>query len=239
MVATEDAEGRLIPKIKISENVSKITLPGFKNVVRFYDKDTRRAEADLIVMYEEEVEDDVPIEIFDPIYTWKRKTMRNFYTKKLLVPIFKNGELVYDLPDIQSIREYCKEEVESLWDEVKRLTDRICISWTITKTMEPAAEDACLHRKKIRGDDFEHSHCNRASSGISAGLCVNWEREKRISMLLASGTAQEPMEQLLLEEGLAGRFSPRIFPIRRSWRNLRHFKERKPRITHLEFRRLR
>ncbi len=120
LVAVEDTEGNLIPKIKISENVSKITLPGFKNIIRFYDKNTHHAEADLIILHDEEIQDDTPIEIFDPIYTWKRRSIKNFYTKKLMVPIFQNGKLVYDLPDLQEIRKYCMEEVDRLWDEVKR-----------------------------------------------------------------------------------------------------------------------
>ena len=120
LVATEDARGNLIPKIKISDNVAKITLPGFKNIIRFYDKTTHKAEADLIILADEEIEDNKPIEIFDPVYTWKRKTMKNFYAKKLMVPIFKDGELVYDLPSLEQIRKYCEEQVESLWDEVKR-----------------------------------------------------------------------------------------------------------------------
>lgn len=120
LVALEDKDNNIIPKIKISENVGKITTPGFKTVYRMYDKDTHKAEADLVCLYEENIKDDKPIEIFHPVHTWKRKTMTNFYTKKLLVPIFEKGKLVYDKPSLEEIRNYTKKELETLWPEIKR-----------------------------------------------------------------------------------------------------------------------
>lgn len=119
LVAIEE-DGKVIPKIKISENIEKITTPGFKNIYRLYDKTTGKAEADLITLHDEVIYDDRPLEIFHPIHTWKRKTMTNFYSKKLLVKIFEDGKLVYDMPTLDEIREFCKSEVDSLWDEVKR-----------------------------------------------------------------------------------------------------------------------
>ncbi len=119
LVAIEQ-DGKIIPKIKISENIEKITTPGFKNIHRLYDKTTGKAEADLITLHHEVIDDDKPLEIFHPIHTWKRKTLTNFYSKKLLVKIFEDGKLIYDLPSLDEIREFCKSEVESLWDEVKR-----------------------------------------------------------------------------------------------------------------------
>lgn len=119
LVAIEK-DGKIVPKIKISENVEKITTPGFKNVYRFYNLDTNKAEADLITLHDEVIEDNVPIEIFHPIHTWKRKTIENFRTEKLLVKIFEKGKQVYDLPSLEEIRERCKKEVDSLWDEIKR-----------------------------------------------------------------------------------------------------------------------
>jgi len=120
LTAVEDEEGNVIPKIKISENAGKITNPHFKKLFRFYGKDTGKAIADYLSVYDETVDDSKDLEIFDPDATWKRKKVYNFYARELQVPIFKNGELVYDLPSLQEIQSYCKKEVDSLWDEVKR-----------------------------------------------------------------------------------------------------------------------
>ena len=120
LVAVEDAEGNVIPKIKISENVGKITNPHLKKIYRFYGRDTGKAIADYLCVYDETVDDSHDLTIFDPEATWKRKTVYNFEARELHVPIFKNGELVYDLPTLQQIQDYCRKEVDSLWDEVKR-----------------------------------------------------------------------------------------------------------------------
>lgn len=120
LTAVEDDNGKIIPKIKISENVGKITTPGFKQVHRLYDKDTHKAIADVITLYHEEIDNSKEYEIFHPLYTWKRKKVNNFYSKKLLVQIFNKGENVYQGPDIHEIRQYCMEQVDTLWDEVKR-----------------------------------------------------------------------------------------------------------------------
>lgn len=121
--AVEDAEGNVIPKIKISENVGKITTPHFKKVYRIRDKETGKAEADLICVYDEVIDQTQPLEIFDPIATWKRKTFDNYTVTELLVPVFKNGEQVYELPTIEEIRAHCKAEIEGMWDEVRRFTN--------------------------------------------------------------------------------------------------------------------
>lgn len=107
-------------KIKVSENVEKITTPGLKEVYRLYDKSTGKAEADYITLKGEEVDDTKPLVIFDPHFTWKMKRMENYTLRKMQVPIFKNGKRVYNSPKIDEINEYCKSEVKSLWDEVKR-----------------------------------------------------------------------------------------------------------------------
>ena len=120
LTAVEDAEGTVIPKIKISENVGKITNPHFKKIYRFYGRDTGKAIADYLCVYDETVDDSQDITIFDPEATWKRKKVYNYTARELLVPIFKNGELVYDLPSLQEIQAYCQKEVDSLWEEVKR-----------------------------------------------------------------------------------------------------------------------
>ena len=115
-----EQNGQLIPKIKVSENVGKITTPGFKQVYRFFDKDTNKAIADVITLHDEEIDESKPYEIFHPIYTWKRKTLKNFYVRKLLVQIFDKGNCVYESPNIHEIKKYCKEQLDLLWDEVKR-----------------------------------------------------------------------------------------------------------------------
>ena len=120
LAAVEDKDGNIIPRIKISENVGKITTPHFKKVYRFFSKENHKAEADLLSVYNEELDFTKPFELFDPIATWKRKTLEDYEVVELLKPIFINGELVYDLPTIEEIRSYCAEQVESLWDEVKR-----------------------------------------------------------------------------------------------------------------------
>lgn len=120
MCAVEDENGKITPKIKISENAAKITNPDFKALYRFYSKETGKAEADLITLHDEKIDEGEPYELFDPDYIWKRKTMTDFTVKKLLVPIFINGECVYESPSVDKIKERCKEELSSMWDEVLR-----------------------------------------------------------------------------------------------------------------------
>lgn len=120
LVAVEDEQGNIIPKIKLSENTTKITNPHFKKVYRLYDNETGKAIADEICLHDEVIDNTKPHVIFDPIATWKQKTLTNFTVRELQVPIFKNGKRVYDSPSIDKIRDYCKREVNSLWDEVKR-----------------------------------------------------------------------------------------------------------------------
>ncbi|MBQ9330936.1 MAG: nicotinate phosphoribosyltransferase [Oscillibacter sp.] len=120
LVAVEDGQGHITPKIKVSENVDKITNPHFKKVYRIYDKTTHKAEADYICLYDETVDESQPLELFDPAATWKRKTYRNYYVRPLHQLIFQGGELVYHEPTLPEIQAYCQEQVDSLWDEVKR-----------------------------------------------------------------------------------------------------------------------
>ena len=116
----EEADGKIVPKIKVSENVGKITNPHYKKVWRFYGRDTGKAIADYLSVYDETVDDSGDFEIFDPEAVWKRKLVYDFEAKELQVPIFQKGKLVYDLPDLQTIRAYCAAQVDTLWDEVKR-----------------------------------------------------------------------------------------------------------------------
>ena len=120
LVAIEEPDGTVIPKIKVSENVEKITIPHFKKVYRLYGRDTGKAIADYITVYDETVDDTKGLTIFDPMATWKRKDVYNFEARELLVPIFKNGKRVYDCPPLEEIKAYCAQQVDTLWDEVKR-----------------------------------------------------------------------------------------------------------------------
>ncbi len=119
LAATEE-NGVITPKIKISENIEKITNPGFKKTYRFYSNETGKAIADLICLDGETVDHDGPMEIFDPEYTWKRKKLENYTARELSVPIFKNGEQVYTFPELSEVQEHCKRELATMWDEVLR-----------------------------------------------------------------------------------------------------------------------
>ena len=119
LVALE-REGQIIPKIKISENIEKITNPSFKKICRFYAKDTGFALADVIMLRNEENPEN-EYEIFDEHNTWKRKRLDNFYVRELQEKIFENGNLIYQSPSLKEIADYCKKELSTLWDEVKRL----------------------------------------------------------------------------------------------------------------------
>ncbi len=120
LVAKENPDGSIEPKIKISDNPEKITTPHFKKTFRIYDKDTDKACADLIALHDEEIDEDKPLTLFDPTHTWQQQTFTNYYVKSMQKPIFKDGKLVYELPDIKTIKAHCEKEKESLWEEVKR-----------------------------------------------------------------------------------------------------------------------
>ena len=119
LVAVEQ-DGQVVPKIKISENVTKITTPHYKKFYRFFGNDTGKAIADYLCVYDETVDDTQPLEIFDPDATWKKKVVHDFTAKEMQVPVFQKGRCVYDLPPLEEIRAYCRQQVDTLWDEVKR-----------------------------------------------------------------------------------------------------------------------
>lgn len=111
----------IIPRIKISENIEKITNPAFKKLYRIFDKKTDMAIADLICLNDEEINIDEPLEIFNPTFTWKRKRLKNYYVKELMVKIFDKGKPIYNSPSVMDIKEYSKVETQKLWPEVLRL----------------------------------------------------------------------------------------------------------------------
>ena len=120
LAAIEDAQGNIVPKIKLSENAAKITNPHFKKVYRLYSREDGKAFADLITLHDEVMDFTKPLELFDPECTWKRQTFTDYTAQELLVPIFKGGELVYQVPTLDEARAYCAQQLELQWDEVKR-----------------------------------------------------------------------------------------------------------------------
>ncbi len=119
LVAVEEA-GQIVPKIKLSENVEKITIPGFKQLWRLFERDSGKAIADVLTLADEVIDETKPFEIFDPEHTWKRKTISDFYARKLLTRIFDQGRCVYGNPSLKTIKDYCQVQVDTLWDEVLR-----------------------------------------------------------------------------------------------------------------------
>ena len=118
LVAVEDGQGQIIPKIKISENTAKITNPGYKKVYRIFSPDGK-CFADYICLAHEQMNGQ-PLELFDPEFTWKRQTVTDYTAVELQKPIFKNGELVYERPTLEEIKAYSAAQLDTLWDEVKR-----------------------------------------------------------------------------------------------------------------------
>ena len=119
-LAAVEKDGEIIPKIKVSENTAKITIPGVKIPWRLFDRKTGKAIADVITLNDEKIDSSEPYEIFDPIHTWKRKVVTDFVAVKLQKKIFEKGKQVYESPSVKEISDYRKEQVDSLWDEVKR-----------------------------------------------------------------------------------------------------------------------
>ena len=122
LVALEE-DGQIVPRIKISENEAKITNPGYKKVYRFYSKETHKALADLLCLYDEVIDESKPYTIFDPVQTWKQKELTDYYVKEVLVPIFIGGKQVYEKPSIEEIRAYCQREFNTLWSENTRFNN--------------------------------------------------------------------------------------------------------------------
>ena len=120
LAAVEKPDGTIVPKIKISENVAKITTPCFKEVWRIFDRETDKAIADVITLNDEVIDDEKPYTIFDPNHTWKRKTVENFRAVRLRTQLFKNGECLYQPRALSAIRAHCLAQVDTLWEEVTR-----------------------------------------------------------------------------------------------------------------------
>lgn len=125
LAAVENEKGEFIPKIKVSENIEKVTNPGDKTVFRLYDKETGKIKADLIALADEHYDSQQPLMIFDPISTWKKTRLDggSYTVRELLVPVFKDGQCVYTSPAVMDIRDYCSSELTTLWDESRRLVN--------------------------------------------------------------------------------------------------------------------
>jgi len=120
-MAAEIVDGRMVPKIKLSENPAKLTNPGYKKVLRFYDKTTGMAIADLIALHDEVIDETKPLTLYHPEERYKSMTIENFCIRELLVPIFINGELVYECPEVKESRAYCQQELSTFWEETRRI----------------------------------------------------------------------------------------------------------------------
>lgn len=125
LAAIMNENGEFMPKIKLSENTEKITNPGNKTIYRIYEKDSHKVKADLICLADEAYSENEDLLIFDPIETWKKTKLKagTYTLREILVPIFKSGKCVYESPMVMDIRKYCMEELDTLWDETKRLVN--------------------------------------------------------------------------------------------------------------------
>ena len=149
-LVAKEKDGEIIPKIKVSENTEKITNPHFKRVYRIYDKETGKAMADLLAVHDEVIDASEPLEIFDPVETWKTKTFTDYTLRELLVPIFKDGECVYKSPRITEIRDYCLAEVGGLWDEVKRFENPHRYYVDLSRKLWDIKHELLVKAKKIK-----------------------------------------------------------------------------------------
>ncbi|MBR6329440.1 MAG: nicotinate phosphoribosyltransferase [Lachnospiraceae bacterium] len=137
LAAVMGEDGNFIPKIKLSENSEKITNPGNKTVFRIYEKATGKIKADLIALVGEEVREDEPLLLFDPQEPWKKTKLHpgEFRVREIMVPVFKNGECIYESPKVMDIRDYCARELDTLWDENRRITNAHPVHVDLTATL--------------------------------------------------------------------------------------------------------
>ncbi len=122
-LAAEISDGQIVPKIKVSDNVEKITNPGYKKTVRLYDNTTQKAIADLIMLDEEVIDETQPLVIFHPVDTWKRMRLTNYHAKEMLIPVYVDGKQVYESPPLMEIQAYAKQDLDTFWDEIKRVVN--------------------------------------------------------------------------------------------------------------------
>ena len=125
LTALKDKDGNFVPKIKVSENIEKVTNPGNKTIYRIYDNETGKIKADLICLVEETFDPSEDMTLFDPNAPWKKTKLKggSYSMKELLIPVIKNGKAIYHSPKVMDIQEYCKKEKETLWCETKRFSN--------------------------------------------------------------------------------------------------------------------
>ena len=124
-LAAVEQDNTLIPKIKLSENPAKITNPGNKTVYRIYDKETGKIRADYITLAEETFDETEDLLLFDSNATWKKTLLKGgtYEMKEILVPVFQNGQCVYESPTVMEIQAYCKAQLDTMWEESRRLVN--------------------------------------------------------------------------------------------------------------------
>lgn len=137
-----------VPRIKISENVEKITNPAFKSVWRLFDNETGKAIADVITLKDEVIDENEPYVLFDPVYTHKRKTVTNFKAVELQIPVILNGKVVYNSPSVKDIQTYCKEQINTLWDEVTRLVNPHSYYVDLSQNLWDLKQDLLMSNRK-------------------------------------------------------------------------------------------
>ena len=125
LAAVKTGDGEFVPKIKLSENTEKITNPGNKTVYRIYEKTNGKLKADLTSLVDDVFDESKDLVIFDPQATWKKTHLKGgtYTMKELMVKVFEKGECIYQSPSVMEIREFCKKEQETLWDETRRLVN--------------------------------------------------------------------------------------------------------------------
>ncbi len=124
-LAAVEKNGEFMPKIKLSENQWKITNPGNKTIYRVYEKESGKIKADLIALVGEKYNENDPLLLFDPMATWKKTYLKpgTYTLREMLVPVIKKGKCVYTSPSVMEIRNYCMSELDTLWDETRRLVN--------------------------------------------------------------------------------------------------------------------
>jgi len=150
-LAAEEKNGKLVPKIKISENPDKITNPGVKKIFRLYDKNTKKIKADLIALENEEIDEEKDITIFDPLAQWKTMTLRagRFFVREMLIPVFKNGKRVLEKNSVMEIRDYCAGELATLWPEYKRLVNPSVMPVDLSDQLFKLKKSMIAEQKKL------------------------------------------------------------------------------------------
>ena len=125
LAAVKGPDGQFIPKIKLSENSEKVTNPGNKTIYRIYEKDSGKVKADLICLVDEKFDENENLSLFDPLEPWKKTKLKGgtYTMREMMVPVFIDGKCVYESPKVMDIREYCRQELETLWPETRRLVN--------------------------------------------------------------------------------------------------------------------